>query len=149
MLKLSRLTDYGVVVLSQLAQDGMEASTAAELSSATGVPAPTVSKVLKLLAHSGLVLSQRGATGGYALARSPVCISVGEVIAAIDGPVWLTACVEVAVGGCKVETTCPIHGRWDKVNRAVRQTLDEITLAELIAPASFVHAPAPAAALQA
>ena len=137
MMKLSRMTDYGIVILSQLAQEETEVSTAADLSAHTGVPAPTVAKLLKLLGLAGLVLSQRGATGGYVLARSPVCISVGEVIAAIDGPVWLTACVTAA--GCKVETTCPIHGRWDKVNLAVRRTLDEITLAELIAPVSFVH----------
>ena len=137
MMKLSRMTDYGIVILSQLVQEGTEVSTAAELSAHTGVPVPTVAKLLKLLGRAGLVLSQRGAAGGYVLARSAVCISVGEVITAIDGPVWLTACVTAA--GCKVETTCPIHGRWDKVNLAVRRTLDEITLAELISPVSFVH----------
>ncbi len=141
MMNLSRMTDYGIVVLSQLAQEGTEVSTAAELSAHTGLPAPTVAKLLKLLGRARLVLSQRGAAGGYVLARSPVCISVGEVMTAIDGPVWITACV--TADGCKVETTCPIHGRWDKVNLAVRRTLDEITLAELAAPVSFVHSPAP------
>ncbi len=148
-MKLSRMTDYGIVVLSQLAQEGTEVSTAADLSSHTGVPAPTVAKLLKLLGRAGLVVSQRGALGGYTLARSPVCISVGEVMTAIDGPVWITACVTAADRGCKVETTCPIHGRWDQVNLAVRRTLDEITLAELIAPGSLVHTPAPDAAVPA
>lgn len=134
MLKLSRMTDYGVVVLSALSQDGPTFVTAPELAGTTGLPAPTVAKLLKLLAHGGLVYSQRGATGGYTLARAPVCISAAEIIAAIDGPLALTECVEGSDVHCKVETLCPIRGRWDRVNRAVKRALEEVTLAELAAP---------------
>jgi FeS assembly SUF system regulator len=140
MLRLSHLTDYGVVVLSQLAQEAPALVTASGLAASTGLPAPTVAKLLKTLTHAGLVSSHRGAAGGYTLARSPVCISVGEVIAAIDGPVALTACVEGAVEVCKVEGSCPIRGRWSKVNAALRRALSEISLAELATPGSPVHA---------
>ncbi len=142
------MMDYGVVVLSQLAYEAPTMATATDIAGATGVPAPTVSKLLKLLVHAGLVTSHRGALGGYALARSPVCISIAEVIAAIDRPVALTSCVDGAPDTCKVEAICPIRGRWNKVNAALRRTLEEITLAELIAPGSFVHhvSPGPASA---
>ena len=138
------MADYGVVVLSQLADEASTMATAAGIAGATGLPAPTVSKLLKSLVHAGLVTSHRGAAGGYSLARSPVCISIAEVIFAIDRPVALTSCVEGAPDSCKVEAICPIRGRWDKVNAAVRRTLEEITLAELIKPESFVHSPPPA-----
>ena len=140
------MADYGVVVLSQLADEAPAMATVTDIAGATGLPAPTVSKLLKLLVHTELVTSQRGAAGGYSLARSPVCISIAEVIEAIDGPVALTACVEGAPDACKVEAICPIRGRWDKVNAALRRTLEEITLAELIKPESFVHGPLPASA---
>ncbi|MSO71357.1 MAG: SUF system Fe-S cluster assembly regulator [Alphaproteobacteria bacterium] len=139
MLRLSHLTDYGVVLLSQLAQEAPALVTAPGLAASTGLPAPTVAKLLKVLTHAGLVSSHRGAAGGYTLARSPVCISVGEVIAAIDGPLALTACVEGAVEVCKVESSCPIRGRWSKVNAALKHALSEISIAELATPGSPVH----------
>ena len=139
MLKLSRLTDYGVVILAQLAEDAPAQATTADLAVATGLPAPTVAKLLKTLAHAGLVTPHRGAAGGYTLARAPVCISVGEVIAAIDGPLAVTACVDGSAEHCKVENGCPIRGRWNKVNTVLKRALGEISLAELVTPGSPVH----------
>ena len=99
MLKLSKLTDYAVVVLVRLASGDL-VQTSPCIAQATGVPEPTVAKVLKALAGSGLVASQRGARGGYRLARTLSDIPVADVIAAIDGPIALTACVEG--GGCRL-----------------------------------------------
>src|SRR3546814_17505309 len=78
---------------------------------ATALPAPTVSKILKMLAKGGLVESRRGVNGGYVLTRRPEDISAAEIIAALDGPVALTACVDGAVGDCNVESLCPQIGR--------------------------------------
>jgi FeS assembly SUF system regulator len=135
MLRLSKLTDYAVVVLVRLAE-GQRASTEAVqtspgISAATGVPEPTVAKVLKALAASTLVLSQRGARGGYRLAKPLGAISIADVIAAIDGPIALTACVDGQQGGCEVESMCALKGRWDVVNDAIHQALSSITLAEM------------------
>ncbi len=130
MLKLSKLTDYAVVVLIRLSR-GEPCQTAPGIASATGVPEPTVSKVLKALAFAQLVISQRGARGGYRLARSLSEISVAEIIAAIDGPIALTACVEGSGAGCEAEQLCPVRGRWDPVNTAVRAALSAISLADL------------------
>ena len=95
--------------------------TSPGIAAATGMPEPTVAKVLKTLAARGLVASQRGARGGYRLARDAARHRGGRVIAAIDGPIALTACVDG--GGCDSAALCPMHGRWDPVNEAIRSAL--------------------------
>jgi Rrf2 family protein len=95
------------------------------------VPEPTVAKVLKALAGANLVASQRGAHGGYRLARPLDTISVADVISAVDGPIALTACVDGGAGGCDVQSMCAVKGRWDLVNAAIRGALTAITLADM------------------
>ena len=130
MFRLSKLTDYAVVVLVRLAAaDGVQTSPG--VAQATGVPEPTVGKVLKALAASGLVASQRGARGGYRLMRPLSAIPVSDVIAAIDGPIAMTACVEGSGTACEASCTCPVRGRWDAVNDAVREALAGISLADM------------------
>jgi FeS assembly SUF system regulator len=135
MLRVSKLTDYAVVVLTRLS-DGSTADdgavqTSPAISHLTGVPEPTVAKVLKALGTSGLVLSQRGARGGYRLSRPLETISVADVIEAVDGPIALTACVDGAPGGCDVRGMCAVKGRWDLVNASIRQALGAISLADM------------------
>lgn len=134
MLRVSKLTDYAVVVLVRLSAEmpcGGPVQTSPAISAATCVPEPTVAKVLKALSAAGLVLSQRGARGGYRLIRPLETISVADVIAAIDGPIALTACVDGGLGGCDVRSVCAVKGRWDLVNDAIRQSLMAITLADM------------------
>ena len=139
MFRLSKLTDYAVVVLVRLAE-GEGVQTSPGVAQATGVPEPTVSKVLKALAASGLVASQRGARGGYRLVRPLAGIAVADVITAIDGPIAMTACVEGSGASCEASCTCPVRGRWDVVNDAVRDALSAITLADMAPPARHHHA---------
>jgi FeS assembly SUF system regulator len=128
MLRLSKLTDYAVVVLVRLSREtGVQTSPG--IAATTGIPEPTVAKVLKTLAARGLVASQRGARGGYRLLRPLAAIPVADVIAAIDGPIALTACVEGSTVEC--ESQCPMRGRWDPVNEAIQQALTNITLADM------------------
>ncbi len=130
MLRLSKLTDYAVVVLVRLAAaEGVQTSPG--IAAATGVPEPTVAKVLKTLAAGGLVASQRGARGGYRLMRPLSGIPIADVIVAIDGPIALTACVDGSGFDCDAAGTCPVRGRWDLVNDAVREALSNITLADM------------------
>jgi FeS assembly SUF system regulator len=134
MLRLSKLTDYAVAVLLRLSdsEPGELVQTSPGIASATGVPEPTVAKVLKALAASQLVASQRGARGGYRLMRPLDEIAVADVIAAIDGPIALTACVDgSAAPCCEVQGLCAVKGRWDLVNDAIRRALESITLAEM------------------
>lgn len=131
MLRLSKLADYAVVVMVRLSQaDGCQTSPG--VAALTGLPEPTVAKVLKGLAGAGLVRSQRGARGGYRLARRLEDVPIADVVAAIDGPIALAACVDGA--GCDSEALCPVRGRWDPVNQAVLQALTRITLADMAPP---------------
>lgn len=138
MIKLNRMTDYGVVVMSQMNQHPGTV-TAPELAQATGLPIPTVSKLLKQLAKSGLIESHRGVHGGYSIVRDLEDINAMEIIEALDGPVALTDCVDGAEDMCNVQSLCPLRGGWDKVNAAVRKALTEVTLAELCPPRDFFN----------
>jgi FeS assembly SUF system regulator len=148
MLRLSKLTDYAVVVLVRLA--GAPAmQTSPGIAAATGVPEPTVAKVLKTLSAGGLVTSQRGARGGYRLQRRLDEIPIADVITAIDGPIALAACVEGSATECESQAMCPMRGRWDPVNDAIRQALNAITLADMqmaAIPAAFRVPPSSLAA---
>lgn len=131
MLKLSKLTDYAVVVLVRLSSGSDAVQTSPCVAAATGIPEPTVAKVLKALSAAGLVTSQRGARGGYRPVRALSAIAVAEVIAAVDGPIALTACVEGSSAGCNSEHMCPMRGRWDPVNEAIKHALSQISLADM------------------
>jgi FeS assembly SUF system regulator len=149
MLRLSKLTDYAVVVLVRLAgAPGVQTSPG--IAAATGIPEPTVAKVLKILAAGGLVTSQRGARGGYRLHRALADIPIADVIGAVDGPIALTACVDGSATECESQGICPMRGRWDPVNDAIHQALAAITLADMqeaaVPPAFRVPAPSPAKA---
>ena len=131
MFRLNRLTDYAVVVMAQMAQGRDEMRTAPRISQDTGVPQPTVAKLLNALARENLVSSQRGAAGGYALNRPAEEITVAEIIQALEGPIALTACVDGSGDNCGSEPLCPMRGNWDKVNRAIHHALSGVTLADM------------------
>lgn len=135
MFRLSKVTDYAIVVLSQMARKEGDLHTAARLADATGVPAPTVAKILKQLASTGVVQSLRGASGGYRLGRAAKAITVADIVTALDGPIALTACVSSAEASCGVEQLCPIRGNWERVNLAVAQALAGVTLEDMLVPA--------------
>ncbi|MEN9704693.1 MAG: hypothetical protein RLZZ393_572 [Pseudomonadota bacterium] len=130
MLRISKLTDYATVILGMLAADPERQQTAAEIADHTQVAAPTVSKLLKQLQRASLVTSVRGLHGGYRLARPAREISAASILDALEGPVALTACAGEH-SHCGIEGTCRVGGAWQRVNRAIRQSLQEITLADL------------------
>ncbi len=144
MIRLSRLADYGVVLMSHIAAgpDRLCAAHAAALG--TRIPEPTVSKILKILSRNGLLESHRGVNGGYALARAPAEISVTEIIGAVDGPIAMTECLDADGGACSLETICPTRTNWQTINAAVRRALDGISLADMITPFPPIAAPATA-----
>ena len=134
MIRLSRITDYGIVLMVQLARVADDtARNARHLAAETDLPAPVVSKVLKSLARKGLLASQRGSKGGYTLARPPEDISVPEMISALEGPISLTACT-TRPGTCSQESSCDVREPWQRINAAVHAALKQITLADLAAP---------------
>src|SRR5947209_12220753 len=136
MIILSKLADYGVIVATHLAAYPDRQVTAGAVAAATQLPQATVAKLLKAMAHAGLVAATRGASGGYRLAREAKTISVAEVIAAIDGDIGLTQC-SVHVDECSRTTYCPTRPHWAAINRAVGQALAAVSLDARITPAWF------------
>ena len=136
MVKLGKLADYGLVLMTCMAKTPASAPlrTARDLAEETRLPLPTVSKLLKQLLTSGLLVSHRGTKGGYVLAKAPREIPVIEVIAAFEGPLALTECSTDVIGLCTIESCCPIKTNQQILNRAVRQVLGTISLYDLISP---------------
>lgn len=134
MLRLSKLADYAAALLVRLGKRG-ELTTAVTLAHETGMPEPTVAKLLKALAANGLVVSYRGARGGYRLGEPLANISVARVIVAIDGPISITACCDGQE--CAHGEKCGLSGQWDMVNHAMRQVLEKISLAEMASQHRF------------
>jgi len=134
-MRLARMTDYAVVVLCQMARaSGRAVFTAPALAEVTGLPLPSVSKLLKKLAQKDVLIAHRGAAGGYSLARPATEITAREIIVALEGPLVLAACVEENEEGCSFERSCPIRGHWDPVNGAIHDALGKVTLAEMAEP---------------
>ena len=139
MLRISKLTDYAILMMVELTREG-EMLSAHALSERVGVETPTASKVLKLLAGSGLLASYRGANGGYKVTRSAGEISVAEVIAAIEGPIAMTEC-SVEEGLCSQEDSCELRGNWQRISLAVAAALQQVSLAEMSSPARTAAQP--------
>jgi len=142
MFRINRMTDYAVVVLVDMARrDGVRA--AQQLSEDTGVPLPTVAKLMKSLCHADLVASTRGAGGGYTLSRAPSDISVAHIIEAVEGPIAINACVDDNTDDCGLQGLCSMHGNWERINQVIRRALRDVSLAEMcIAPPNpFLEAP--------
>ncbi len=133
MLRMSKLTDYGTVVLAKMAGAPDKRFTAHELADLTGLAAPTVSKLLKALNRAGILDSQRGAHGGYSLARSPERISAVDIIDAIEGPVALTEC-STGHSNCTIQADCSVGSNWQQINTGIRRALENVSLAELTRP---------------
>ena len=130
MLRMSKLTDYGTLVLSQLAASDNQPASAGVVAGETHLALPTVSKLLKALTRSGLVVSTRGPLGGYALARPPEQITAAEIIDALEGPVAITEC-SANNGACDLEAYCRVGRAWQRINLSIRQALQQVTLADL------------------
>jgi len=123
-----------VVVLADMARYGDALTSAASIAGRTRISEPTVAKVLKMLSRAELVLSVRGAAGGYRLAREAVRISVVDIIEAVEGPIALTACVDGAEPDCALGACCGVRGRWDAVNLALRSALEGVMLTDMMRP---------------
>jgi len=141
MIRMTRLADYGILLLTLLARDrDRSMRSARELAAQSRLPLPTVSKILKTLARNGLLEAHRGARGGFLLAKAPEQVSVAEVVAALEGPIGITECT-VHPGVCGVERLCPVRTNWKRINHAVLEALKGISLAEMARPLSFDPVP--------
>lgn len=132
-MRLSSLADYAVVMMCAAARHcgGVGRLNATALAGETGLPLPTVQKLVSRLSSAGLIESARGTGGGFRLSRPPVSISLADIIEAIEGPIALTTCVDESRHDCALEGDCRVRPHWGVVNRAVRGALDGVSLASL------------------
>ncbi|MBX7536612.1 SUF system Fe-S cluster assembly regulator [Qipengyuania flava] len=129
-MRLSNLADYAVVTMSQAARHcGGARVSASDLAAETGLPVPTVQKLVSKLTAAGLLRSVRGAGGGLQLARPAAAITLADIVEAVEGPIALTACVDG--GDCTVEHDCRVRPHWPMVNKALRGALANISLVQL------------------
>jgi len=131
-VRLSSLSDYAVVMMSATARHcGHARVNAAELAEETGIPLPTVQKLVSKLSTAGLLRSVRGSGGGFKLARPAAAVTLADIIEAIEGPIALTACVDAGKHDCGLEANCKVQPHWGAVNDAVRGALANVSLTSL------------------
>lgn len=153
-MRLSNLADYAVITMCQAAlhcgagslvdpgQKKRGRVSAAELAAETGLPVPTVQRLVSKLTAAGLLRSVRGAHGGLQLARPAAAITVADIVEAIEGPIALTACIDHSA--CDFEVGCNMRAHWPVINAALRGALAGITLAQLrTSPTAAASRPAP------
>jgi FeS assembly SUF system regulator len=135
MLRVTKLADYGIVLMTHFAsyREG-QMQNARDLAAEVRLPLPMVSKILKALARGGLLVSHRGTKGGYSLALAPDGITVADIIRALEGPIAVTECTDKVNGDCNLERVCPVRSNWHRINEAIREALEKITLAEMRRP---------------
>lgn len=134
MLKISKLTDYGLLATVYLSRHRGEVVASREIAEFYHLPVPMITKVLKTLQHGGLVRSQRGVGGGYSFDLDPNEVTLGQLIAVLEGPWDLVECETVTDAGhaaCAIRVACPSRGFMFGINRAVKQAFEQVTLADL------------------
>jgi FeS assembly SUF system regulator len=134
MIRINRETDYSVLILSLMAADSSRRYSASMISAERGLPQPVVSKILKHLVREGVLVSYRGAKGGYGLARPPETITIADIVAAMEGPISLTHCTDEGPSACQYHDGCVASSNWRRINQAVHQALDGISLKDMITP---------------
>ena len=136
-MRLSSLADYAVVMMSAAARHGCGARLSATLlANETHVPLPTAQKLMQRLAQAGLLSSLRGTGGGFKLTRPASCISLADIIEAVEGPIAMTTCVDAKVGSglrdnCALDQRCQTKAHWPIINTAVRGALASVSLTHL------------------
>ena len=133
MLTLTRKTDYALVALAHMAQQGKGTlCRAREIIERYHLPAALLVNVLKALVQAELVRSTRGTKGGYALALPPERVTLGSIIKAMEGPIRFLPCVEEhGAGACGLVSYCPVTRSVRKVHRQLMDFLNQVTLAQI------------------
>lgn len=135
MLKISRLTDYGLLAAVYLARRAGEVTSAREIAGFYHLPLPAVTKVLKILHHGGVISSHRGAGGGYSFDGNTELVTLGRLIEIFEGPWDLTECETLDDHGeatCAIRVACPSRRFMFGINQAVKHAFEQVTLDDLV-----------------
>lgn len=139
MLRIGKLTDYALLIMSQMAKEPDSVLSATSLAEALHLTTPTVSKVLKMLSDADLVSSVRGAVGGYHLARAAHKVTVADIISAMEGELAMTECCE-STNLCAINTMCTMRENWRKINQMIHSLLNKFTILDMLEPLSPLSA---------
>lgn len=139
MLRIGKLTDYALLIMSHMAKEPDVILSASSLADALHLASPTVSKILKMLSEADLVSSVRGAEGGYHLARPAIEITVADIIAAMEGELAMTECCDKS-SLCAIDSMCTMRENWKKINMMVQALLAKFTLMDMLEPLSLAEA---------
>ncbi|MBI2158557.1 MAG: Rrf2 family transcriptional regulator [Candidatus Rokubacteria bacterium] len=130
MLRFTKRADYGLMAIHYIAvHDEVGTVSAKRIAEEFAIPPELLAKILQRLAKRRLITSQNGPKGGYVLARLPSEISVGQVVRALEGPINIVSCFDHA--GCPQEERCNLRRPVQKIQAAISQMLDSMSLAEL------------------
>lgn len=135
MIRISKMTDYALVILAFLSKEPKNYVQANDIAQQTHINKPTTAKVLKILAKCGLLESSRGATGGYKLTKVPTSISVAEIIQSLEGPMAIMDCT-LGKEHCAIYNNCEINAPWSKINHVIVQALEKVKLSDLLPAAN-------------
>ena len=131
-MRLSSMADYAVVTMSAAARHcGGSRVSAAQLAEETGLPVPTVQKLVSRLTAAGLLRSSRGVGGGLKLARPAAAITLADIVEAVEGPIALTTCIDQERDSCSLDACCSVKPHWPVVNAAMRGALAGVSLTQL------------------
>jgi len=130
MIRIAKLTEYAMLILSQMAKDPHSTLSASYLAEMLHLSPPTVSKILKMLSEGGFVQSVRGSDGGYHLLKDAANISIADVIAAMEGELAMTECCENS-GLCHIDSVCAMRENWKKINKMVQSLLANYSVIDI------------------
>ena len=133
MLRISKLTDYAILIVGQLANNSGAALSATLLAKKLHLNTPTVSKILKILSEAQLVYATRGVEGGYHLCKPAAQITIADVVSAMEGRVAVTECCKKS-GLCAIDTFCTLKENWMKINNILNAVLAQWTIQDILKP---------------
>lgn len=132
MLRFTKRADYGLMAIHYIAISEDQTVSAKRIAEQFAIPSELLAKILQRLAKQGLIVSQNGPKGGYVLARRASEITVAQVIRALEGPINIVECLE-GDSECPQMANCNLRRPVQKIQAAITEMLDSMSLAELAA----------------
>lgn len=129
-MKISKKSQYGLRAMAYLANNERKFWSIREISEKEGISFNYLEKILSIIEKGGLLKSKKGIQGGYTLAKNPQEITVGEILKTLEGKMSLTECL--GVESCAKEKICKTKKVWKKIQESIEETINSITLKDLI-----------------